>query len=330
VGGTAIAALVMALLEPAPEPIELAWSAPPECPSQDQLRASVSGMLGGASAREQVHADVSVVRESEGYAADVALVIDGRRSTRRLVATSCSALAEATALVIAVSVDPVRALEESPGEPAAAQIPEPRVVEPPTLPVVEDPVDRSVAIVPDASTAPPPRRPGAYVRILGGADYGTTPAITGMLGGAVGLRGRDWRAELDGSWAFARSTSLTIAPEARAALGRWSIGARGCGVPTRGRIEVPLCAAIEAGAIEGDGTGGTIGARHARRPWIAAVLGPAIAITVVPRLALLLGVDLVAPLWRARFVIGSEEIHRPRPIGVRALLGAELRLGRRP
>lgn len=327
-----IASLVMAVLAPSSEPIELGWSAPPECPSEAQLHASVSGMLGGASAREPVHAAVVVAREVEGYAADVVLVIDGQRSTRRLVATSCSALAEATALVIAVTVDPVHALEDGASETIAPQIPEPQIVEPIAMSATDDPIAPEVGI--DADTPPAPRgavqRPGVYVRILGGADYGAAPAITGMLGGAVGLRGRGWRAELDGSWAFARSTSLTIAPDVRAELGRWSIGARGCGVLARGRIEVPLCAAIEAGAIEGEGKGATIDQHHERRPWIAAVLGPALAIALVPRVALVLGVDLVAPLWRAQFVIGSEEVHSPRPIGVRALGGVELRLGRPP
>jgi hypothetical protein len=156
------------------------------------------------------------------------------------------------------------------------------------------------------------------------------PKTTGAIGGAIGLRGRGWRAEVDGGWAFARTASLSIARDVTARIGRWSIGARGCGVPARGRIEVPLCAAVEAGQLIGSGTGATQHGHTERRAWIAAVLGPAIAIAIVPRLAIVIGADVVVPVVRPKFLIGETKIHQSRPIGVRGLVGVELRLGGRP
>src|SRR5678809_648444 len=118
------------------------------------------------------------------------------------------------------------------------------------------------------------------------SPYSGPPKITGMLGAAIGLRDRFWRAELEASGAFARTTSLDGMAEVKASVGRWAIGARGCGVPTRGRIEVPLCAAIEAGQLVGQGKGATSNPHTKGRPWLAAVIGPALAVAIVPRLAI--------------------------------------------
>lgn len=325
------ASVAIALAVLAPAPIEIEWNAPPECPAPAELRASVVQLLGGERTREPVRAEATVVREGEGYAAQLVLAVGEQRSERRLEASGCAALADAVAVVVAVTVDPVQLLDE---EREHVEVPEAEpIAEPIAAPIVA-PID--VPEIPSAVVSAPTverarvRAPGVHVRVFGGPDYGATPKITGAIGGAIGLRGRWWRAELDGSFAFARTTSLTMPEDFTAKISRWSIGARGCGVPTRGRIEVPLCAAIEAGQIVGSGTGETIHPQTERRPWIAAVVGPALAISVVPRLAILVGADLVVPLWRARFVIGAKQIHEPRPIGVRGLVGVELRLGGRP
>lgn len=335
----------MAVLAPGPSSggvgaaIELEWTAPAECPSADEVRANVAQLLGGASASEPVRAQVTVSREPAGFAAELVLVIGEQRSERRLVAAQCSALADAAAVVIAVTVDPVHAVGAEMREEAAP------LPEPPSEPslatadaspasAVAEPEPIAVPVV-GVAPMPPPRRvvrrPGVYLRVFGGVDYGDAPKATGALGGAIGLFGHGWRAELDASGAFPRTTELTRAPGVRARLGRWSLAARGCGVPGRGRIEVPLCGAIEAGAISGEGRGETVDPqRRVLRPWIAAVLGPALAVRVVPRLAVLIGADVVVPLWRARFVIGDDTVHRPTRVGVRGLAGVELRLGGGP
>jgi hypothetical protein len=110
----------------------------------------------------------------------------------------------------------------------------------------------------------------------------------------------------------------------------WWIDLRGCGVPARRRLEVPLCLAVEAGALEGRGTGATQAQQHARRPWVALLAGPAVSFVPTPRLALMAGVDLVVPLWRAVFLIGDERVHRPLPAGVRVSAGIEVRFGVAP
>ena len=323
------ASVAIALAVHAAAPIEIEWSAPPECPAAAELRASVVQLLGGEQAREPVRAEATVVREGEGYAAQLVLAVGEQRSERRLQASGCAALADAVAVVVAVTVDPVQLLD---AEGEHVEVTEP-IAEPIAAPVVA-PI--AVPEIPSAPSSTPTverervRAPGVHLRVFGGPDFGATPKITGAIGGAIGLRGHWWRAEIDGSFAFARTTSLPSDDDVTAKVSRWSIGARGCAVPTRGRIEVPLCAGVEAGQLVGAGTGQTIGKATRARPWVAAVVGPALAITVVPRLAIVVGADLVVPAWRARFQIGTAQIHRPQPIGVRGLVGVELRLGGRP
>ncbi len=305
---------------------------------EEDVRARLGALLGSAPAREPVAASVHVERTTNGgYAARLVVEMGAHRSERTLAATQCDALADATALVIAVTVDPATTLDEALApESVEPAIPEPdaAVASAPAI-APEDASAPASAPPPRTVFAPPkPRRArtrleGVHVRAFGNVDWGALPGVSGAIGGAFGAHGRGFRFEVSGAWTFAREAEVADT-DARASVGLWTIAARGCGVPRWGKIELPLCAAVEAGALEGEGTGATVDAKSARKPWVALTGGPAIAFVPVPRVAILLGADLVVPLWRAQFVIGDELVHRPFWVGVRAGLGVELRFGVRP
>jgi len=332
--GVLLVAVVLGWLAPARASIELDWEAPDECPTEPEVRATLQELLGSAQAREPVAATARVQRTNTGeYAAHLVVEMAGHRSDRDLVAAECDALAEAAALVIAVTVDPAQALDDAmaPVDAPAPAIPEPAPVEP----VVVDPVAAGPgsppASMPSARAAPPPRRAttrrirGVHLRAFGGMDWGSVPAITGAVGAAVGIHGRWFRGEAAGSWTFAREGGAPSEPEARGRVGLGALAVRGCGVPAWRTLEFPLCAAIEAGALQGRGVGETVDPSSAHRPWVAVAFGPALAWLPIPRLAVVVGIDAVMPVWRARFLIGDEQVHRPQPIGVRAGLGLEFR-----
>jgi hypothetical protein len=316
------------------EPIELGWRAPSECPSAEAVRAELVDLLGAEHASERVRVDIAVVHEPRGYVAAIVLEVGMHRSERELVAEHCDALADAAALVIAVTVDPAHAVVGDEVVPEPVVVAEPAPPTPTPTPVTTSQQSRATAT--SIVQKPPPlrparrRTPGFHARVFGGLDTGATPGPTGTLGAAVGLRGRWFRAELDGSWAFGRERTVPGGAGASARIARGSLAVRGCGVPGRGRIEVPLCAALEAGALVGRGEGATVQPATAVLPWVAFSGGPALAISVVPRVALLIGADVVVPLWRARFEIGDVDAFRPARVGMRALLGVELRWGARP
>src|SRR5271154_6099768 len=80
----------------------LAWNAPGACPDEASVRASVAQLLTGSSATVAGRADVS----HAGERWQVVVTMNG--GERRLEADSCRALADATALIVAMAVDPER------------------------------------------------------------------------------------------------------------------------------------------------------------------------------------------------------------------------------
>lgn len=319
--------------------IELSWNAPAGCPVEDEVRGRLDALLGTTPARERVAASVQVERTPAGeYSARLVVEMGGHRSDRTLSAAQCGALADATALVIAVTVDPANTLDDALAPEVVA---EPAIPEPEAAAVVAplEPVVTESVVAPPVVTRPvtPPtkkarrsRIDGVHVRALGNVDWGALPGVSGAIGAAIGAHGRGFRFELSGAWTFARQAEAASNADASATVALWTIAARGCGVPTWGIVELPLCGAIEAGALEGHGTGATVDPASKRKPWVALTGGPAIAFVPVPRVAILVGADLVVPLWRAQFFIGDDLVHRPFWVGVRAGLGVELRFGVRP
>lgn len=327
----AITALTAHLALVSSSDVELRWSAPPDCPPTESVRSMLDAHLRPVDPRQRVEATVDVVRVEDGYVAELAMTLGERRSARTLRAARCPALAEAVALVVAVTVEASRASDDAMAEPPVVPIvPElpPPVVTPPPQEAT------SVMVVPAAEPrAPMPRRApsiGMHARLFGAVEWGPLPRTSGAPGLAVGMRGRGFRAELSAGGLLPRTTTLEGDDRVRARLSAWSVGARGCGVPARRRLEFPLCVAVEGGALEGAGRGATVNPTRTRRPWFALAAGPGLAFAPLPRLALLVAVDAVVPLWRAQFLIGGREIHRPRPVGVRGVVGFELRLGGAP
>jgi hypothetical protein len=102
---------------------------------------------------------------------------------------------------------------------------------------------------------------------------------------------------------------------------------RACVVPplARDRIELPICAGMEAGVVRGRGPNTSPNARTAAQPWAAVELGPALLWVPTKRVALGIEVDFVTGLLRGGFTIGDEIAQSLAPVGVRALARVEVR-----
>jgi hypothetical protein len=112
---------------------------------------------------------------------------------------------------------------------------------------------------------------------------------------------------------------------------------RGCGVPERGRIELPLCGGLELGDLRASGTGlrrpATVDApwiavvASARPQWIPRLRSAGAADGSRARLAVGALLDLVVPLRRYRFATAEAGlVHAVDPVAVRLGLRVELRL----
>jgi len=98
-------------------------------------------------------------------------------------------------------------------------------------------------------------------------------------------------------------------------------------VPRWGRVELPLTAGLELGALTAQAAG-VPSARAGAIAWAAAVVSPTLVVRPVPRLGLWLGVEGTVNLLRPRVELDDgTRIHQPAVGGFRASLGISVRFG---
>ncbi|HEY8375602.1 MAG TPA: hypothetical protein VIK91_03895, partial [Nannocystis sp.] len=167
---------------------------------------------------------------------------------------------------------------------------------------------------------------GFVLRLQGGGEVGALPGPTGFGGLALGVLWPRARLEVHGVALAPR----TLALGERAVWARlFAGGVQGCGRLGRGALEVPLCAGIEVGAMQGEASG-LPGARRATSWWLAGALGPALVWRVTARIGVWTGLQLVVAPVRPRFEQGvgasAAVLFTPGAVSGRLAVGIELRL----
>lgn len=111
------------------------WQAPAGCPAAAAVEGRVHELLGRVPAEHELRA-AGVVSGGPPWRLELETSIGGRSQRRALQAADCRAVAEAAAVILAVSVDPIGVSRAPVGEgivePPAARVAEP----PPTSPSV--------------------------------------------------------------------------------------------------------------------------------------------------------------------------------------------------
>jgi hypothetical protein len=325
------------LVSPAAEAVSLTWEAPAGCADAAAVRRAMGGYLGEGPSPEAgaaVRAVARVIRGGGRYRLVLRTETASGASTREITAEDCAVLVDATAVIVAIAVDPSTVLGR--GDAAPKPEPEPEPVEPEPAPVEPEPApvepapEPIASVVDDAApelTPPPEPRVRFGVRVGGGVDLGVLPGLAGGLRLAGSAFGRAWRAELRGDFWFPRTASVQDGIGGRVRL--WSLGSRGCGVPRVERValEFPLCAGLESGAMHGEPVGeGVASPTPSRRFWLAADGSAGLAWAPRRFIALVIQAELVVPLVRAGFRVGDDvEVHRAGRVAGRALLGLEAR-----
>jgi hypothetical protein len=353
-GGGTGAWLVTALLSASPEagevPVQrpgegvelvLDWQAPAGCPVRAALLAELRTLVPGlpdevpeqGTARLRVEARVGLADAgSAPWTVELTTITAEGTRVRSFAARRCEDAAEATVLVVAVTLDPV-AVASSFREASVAAKPEPPEPEPPEPPEPEptQPLPRPASSSGDADTlvlSDPPtsraRAPRVGLRLFGSGGYGPTNTGYGGMGGSVAIFDRRWRWDLAAGWSIPRVIRLDDGRGG--SFDGWWIGSHGCFVPETRDVEFPTCAGIEAGLVRGRGRSPTANTEQASLPWVAAAIGQGIAWAPIERLAIGLDLTLLVPLGRGSFVIDDREVQRLVLVGARALLGIELRL----
>ncbi len=341
-----LVALLLALAAPA-QGLSLDWQAPAGCPEQATVRARVVAMLGaGATSAADLTATGRVSATGEGWRLELSLVRAAGREQRTLVDSDCAALADAAALVIAVTIDPLAGVVLP--QERAAVVPEavvPEVVVPEVVvPVARDggrgavPEDRSAGAVPKDRALPVEeprgtrRRLGLGLRAGGGLGFTRIlPAVHGVLELGLGLEGRRWRVELNGWFAPPVRGTASSQPAIGGSFRLGFAELRGCGVPALRRVPLafPLCAGLQVGAMYGRGEGSGLMLRQsARSPWVATRIGGALRWRPRgTRVGLWLSLDAIVAITRPSFATaGKVLVHEAARFGGQATLGFEVRL----
>lgn len=363
--GLAKLALFGSLVSGEPSSLDLSWEAELGCPSEVELRDQIGAWIGEGAPTLPVAAQGRMVEHHGSYRLELRIDAGARSHTHVLRDHDCAALSERAALLIASALDPFALVRTDPLERidaaeldvvrieahafAAASAPAERPpVQRPRTPdaVVEPPVVASDARS-DAPDSParglassdfgpleldrgearprPPVQAFMAASALGFAGMAATPGggvelLVGLDRGAlrVAIGAAGW---FGGS--FRSSTNPSVGGDLRAASGVLEV----CAVPTIAaarRVSFPLCAAGTGGAIIGTGVGVPDPATVAR-PWFAVGGDVGIRVRVHPRVALRLGVGVLASLVRPVWEIAGPAVSFTTP----PVLG-RLRLGIEP
>lgn len=339
------------------------WSAPAQCPQEDELRARVErygdAMVPASGPFESIErVDVrGTIRNDDGaYVLDLRTETVGAGSdgpfrtidAKVLRSDSCEVVADAAALLVSVATrttrpDPTRIHAELDARNVAVQSPvtsseDPTETTAPSDPTPTPRAEQTADPVVVADRTPGADRPSPNREPRAAGDLGVQALVaSGPLPRAQPGLGLDGRALFAGRWALEIGASFTApgrfslpeTPGAGAAAWHVAGRARGCFAPhPRPWLGISTCLGVEAGAVVARGHGLDAVDRTAI-PWFAALAGADLAFRVAAPLWITAGVEGFGSPTRPVLTIGG--VDRPlatgQPFGIRGRLGMRVAFG---
>jgi hypothetical protein len=297
------------------------WRAPAGCPDDAAIEQRITALVGEPPVTTPATAQVR--HAGDRYEVELVTWIDGGSQRRELAATSCAALADVVAVVIAVSLDPVITVVRAP--------------------VVANAV-RTAAIRDDRGAIPAiarrskdrgPRAP-LQIGFAIGAGYGSGVARRGSavthLGFELGrsVRVLGWGVVIDARLWLPREFAAAD-PSVRVSTLLGTVGLLGCVKGNVGRVELPVCLGAEVGGFRARGRSNLSGGGPASYPWVAPRLRLGVRVPVARRVALWAAAEGAVPVLRARIDAGdaagtgTDTLWRTQPVSVRVMLGLDFR-----
>jgi hypothetical protein len=297
--------------------LTLEWIAPGECPSRDEVFGEMQRLLGGPQpplSGERWTAR-AVVSHEGGWSVSIETSSASGPHWRTLRAQTCRGLADATALILALAINP-RAVAQSVPAPVAMPSPGP----------ASSPTKAPMTVI---VTAPTRRRPIQFsVGLPLSFSAGVLPEIDYGIGGALGIRVDSVVLEL-AVQDWLRPVVATIpASRAGGTFGLFSGTLYACNAFRTGPFETGPCAELDVGRIEATGFGVTSGTTGSAL-WLAAGMG-ALAVTNLDasgKWAVPIHLDALVPVERHSFVIQNVPgvVYRQSSIAGRASVEVERR-----
>ena len=307
--------------------VEIAWSAPADCPTTPDVEASIRELLGrpphlSDGRNLQVKARAERKRD-RGWSGTIETRLGTTTGSRTIATESCRAVADATALIVALMIDP---------EAVAARASPPATPSPPQDPIRAVPAPPAATDMTVSRAPPPPGRRLAPTLSLGptlGVDRGTLPRATYGAGARVGVKVGRSALELGVfASASARGTIAGSAPPAGGSFHFWSASLSACPAFAVQRFDSGACAELEAVEVKGTGFGVTARYENDAR-WLAVGASAIARLRISPHIAIPLRMGVVAPLGHPTFVLkgvteGQGQIYSPSRVAVRALLALDV------
>jgi len=312
---------------PGPPPFDLLWNVPSGCPNAGWLRENVERHLsvGKGNERQSVAVDGRISgNEDNGWALDLSITDARGSGTRRLEAATCEELAEAAALIVAISIDPNLAETESEPPVDDAQPPAAASEEQPASPAPWDSPLEPVLLERETPEPRPPFRLG--LRAMGGMDMNVLSSVGPTVGLAFGVLWPRWRVDLTGSYWTPTEGTAEALDDVGGVFQLWAAGLRAARVLHAGTFEFPLAVGLELGAMHGRGQGDGLRGDQAAALWSAAVAGAGAAWVAKRFLALWLQVDGIVAMSRPEFETDQGTlVYRTSAGGARLMAGVEAR-----
>ena len=325
-------------------PVHLEWTAPEECPTASEIEAGVQRLLGvesQASASTPLDVSASARRGAGGlWLGEVETRLGSKVGRRSIQTESCRAVADATALIVALMLDPdAVAAHRRPAVPGptAGAAPPASSSRPPR------PAGSPPPVVTLASPSPPTARGAAEARAGGDAtgrvsvwlaalsalDLGTLPHAAFGAGLAAGIGFR--HSTLGVGFGDFAKVSTSIAGTTPAAGGNFRLLAAwvaACPAVGTGAFDWGACARFELESMSGSGFGVGRPTRNSFR-WAAVGGGLLGRLHLNRALSIPLEVGLVVPLATPNFTLkgltqNAGLVHRPAAVSGRLSLGLAL------
>jgi hypothetical protein len=318
-------------------PLVLGWEGPSECEAAPRVVAGVRRLLGAEHGGAPLVVRAKVERAGKRWHLVLSTEAGGRAVTRALDAESCDAAADAAAVILALVIDPSRALE-GPGETEGA----PRAEtdggrEPDRAP---SRVDAGEA--PDASRAAEgsEREPGAPLGVSGPndagdavrlslaaaivSDTGTLPRTAFGFAGGLGLGGGHFRGEATFGYWPAVSTTVDPVASRGGSFAMMAATLRGCAMADAGILSFGPCAGAGLTRLHAEAFGVTTPIA-ANSTWGAFVADATLRARIVPFFSPRLSAGATIPFSRPTFtVVGLGPVHRPAAIALQIGAGVEV------
>lgn len=306
-----LACAITLITAPATAAVQLTWEAPPACPSQATIESRISSLLETSTETTPVSAEARITRVDDRYRLDLTTSRSGTRGERTLEDSSCAALAESAALIVAMTVDPIAVVDDPIPAPSPSPAPPPPAIVP-SPPVVEH--------IEPARVSPP--RAHSFILSAGAGMHAGAfprPAVAVQLG--LGLELARVRLDAIARWSPRARHPLETPAGAGAAFDLLVAQVRAAHLFS-GWMGPAVALEVGRAAAAGYGVSTPL---SGSAPWYAVSAG---VLGSVRRGDVGLGAELMAviPLGRPDFVVENAGVaHTPAAIGLRASLTGEVR-----